>query len=75
MISFLLLLEYHGVGRRKSGSVLVKQELGPGFSSSMVAYPSFLIVRLITVLPVAKRAIMLGVVKSLTIDRIMSLLI
>jgi len=41
----------------------------------MAVCPSFLTMPLITVLPVVKRAMMLGLVKSLTIDPILVLLI
>ena len=60
---------------RKSKFFQAKQEIVPEFNSCMAVCPSFLTVPLITVLPVVKRAIMLGLVKSLTIAPILVLLI
>ena len=58
---------------RKNEFVQVKKETVPEFNSCMAVSPSLLTVPLITVLPMVRRVIMLGLVKSLTVDPILVL--
>ena len=62
-------------GLRKNEFGQAKPEIVLEFSKCMADYPSFLTVPRTTVLPVVKKAIMLGVVKGLTFDLILVLLI
>ena len=56
---------------RKNEFVQAKQEIVPEFNSCMAVCTSFLTVPLITGLPLVRRAIMPGLLKSLTIDPIL----
>ena len=75
MISFLRLLGYPVGGLRRNEFAQAKPETVLEFSKCMAGYLSFLTVSLTTVLPVVKKAIMLGGVKGLTFDLILVLFI